>query len=202
MTQFIDNYEVKEDYGSKWLKIFYHNASNHDYFNDAKDALLSLNNKNKYSILKYLPRIHTFEYRKFEFLLEYPGLKGYNRWKQTSNPTKNNDVYGYEAVESQITWPWYFVGLRKYDSSTFLAGCSKPPGWWHFAVGSYTYYSSNNTFPGPTTSSSSNHHIKEAYLWVRVANFSDMISFRRVSCRAPKNTYVSSLLLMMQVILS
>ena len=103
MTQFVDNYIVKEDYCAKWLRILYHNTANNEYFNDSNDALLSLNNQNKYSILKYLPYVHTYQYRKFEFLLEYPGLNGFNRWKQTSNPTKNSDVYGYEADTSQIS---------------------------------------------------------------------------------------------------
>ena len=138
-TFLVDDYVVKEEHDAKWLRIFYHNSQNYEYFSNNREAVFSVNNANKYSILKYLPYIKTYERRKYEFLIEYPGYTGFNRWKQTSNPLTHTTVTGFESKESDITWPTYFDGLSKYtNDKTFIAGCYKH-GWWNFPIGAFTY---------------------------------------------------------------
>ena len=183
-TSFIDDYEVKEDHGAKWLKIFHHDSKKLEFFDKSK-ALLSIDNNNTYSILKYLPYVKTYQYKKYEFLLEYPELPNeYNRWKQSSNPVFHENVYGYEANLNELSWTKYWVGLRKYTFNTFIGGCSKESGWWHFAIGAYSTSepSMPDTFPGPVNQICG-YYSKEVYLWVRVANFSNMICFDRLTCK-------------------
>ena len=172
-SSFIDNYEVKEENGAKWVKIFYHCSKNLDFFKDEKEALLSLNNENKYSILKYLPYIKRYEARKYEFLIEYPEYTGFNRWKQTSNPLKSKKVSGFEYNKGDIAWSTYFDGLAKYSGSTLLGGCPNK-GWWHFAIGAYTNYTAIDKFPGPAACG---WLPKEVRLWIRIASFSNIICF-------------------------
>ena len=194
----LDDYVVKEDHGAKWLRIFYHNSQNSEFFSDNREAAFSINNANKYSILKYLPHIRTYERGKYEFLIEYPGSSGFNRWKQTSNPLTHTTVTGFEYKESDLTWPIYFDGLSKYTNNlTFLAGCYKKD-WWHFAIGSYTQYKTNvGQFPGQTISTEGGALASQVILWIRVAKFLNMFDFGRVTCKI--NTKKNDLLFMIFV---
>ena len=191
-STFIDNYEVKEEHGAKWVKIFNHSSKNFDFFKSESEALLSLDNKNKYSILKYLPFIKKYENKKYEFLLEYPEHLGFNRWKKTSNPLKSKTVSGFEYNGTEVTWPHDFEGLAKYHNNTFLAGMPSI-NLWHFAIGAYESYIAPDMFPGPKLTGWAP---KEVRLWIRIANFSNIICFDICTCRRlSKNSYLHSPLL-------
>ena len=78
-------YTVKEQYGARWLLILYHNSTGFTFFNN-KTAEFSINHPQLFSLLKYIPIIRREDISKYEFLLEYPGHEGYNRWSQTIEP--------------------------------------------------------------------------------------------------------------------
>ena len=161
--------EVKMQYDAKWLKIFYHNSSSSLYF-DANSALYSISDSHRYSILKYIEYINTFEDDKFEFLLEYPEIENkYNRWKQTSNPIYSSVVEGFETNDGDISFS-YFGGLVRRGSNTFLHGTVIEKGWWNYAIGAYKCDSNNTgTFPGPCGYTFS--IVNQVYLWIRVKSF-------------------------------
>ena len=84
-SSFIDEYEIKEQYGAKWLKLVYHNCANNVFFT-RENVFYITNNNQIYSILKLLNYVDKYENDKYEFLLEYPELGYiYNRWRQKSN---------------------------------------------------------------------------------------------------------------------
>ena len=199
-VKYVDEYETKEYLSAKWLKIFHHNSSLGHYFTE-KDATLFLGNETvsreyKFSILKYLPFIKTYEKNVYEFILDYPTLKNigsdeqhkntYNHWKQTSNPCLSNIVTGYEAIN--ITWDQgYWVGLRKFNDNTYICGSNISTGYWHYAIGAFTYFNHTNienlnTIPGPYEDYGI--HVKAVDLWIRVANFSNMICFDTFTCHS------------------
>ena len=81
---------VKFHEGRPFLKIFYQftNVSS-DYFHE-NDDFEYINEKNKFSIIKYINL--QFKYNGcYEFLLEYPSVEGYNRWKQRLFPTETDE---------------------------------------------------------------------------------------------------------------
>ena len=100
-------------YGAQWLEVFYHN--NHSgtvLFSSKEEAMHTIGNKDKYSILDCLEQYRGKD-NKFEFLLEYPTENPgqYNRWKQIDNPMETKDtttdsyyqdlfVNGYESIHT------------------------------------------------------------------------------------------------------
>ena len=196
----VDDYIVKEEYGAKWLKIFDHNSTGGVFFNSSEEVLFSLN-ESKYSIIKYLPKIVKYDDNFYEFMLEYPALKGMNRWKQSMSPL--NVKYGteeykkiiYEAIN--ITWDGdgYFGSLVKTTQSSALFSAIKAP-LWYFAIGAYTYWWSADSFPGASSYSESSgvgtkFVVKRAVLWIRVPQFSMMF---KSMCSCSRNNYGNILL--------
>ena len=192
---YVENFEVKEEYGAKWLKVFYHDASTNEYFNKTtKDYLFSIENEHKYSVLKYLKNINKYERRKYEFLLEYPQYPGeYNRWKQSTNPATSYTVEGFDNTSEGMhtSWPNYWSGLKKTSyTQTFIRGCSN--GWWFYSIGAFqcveTY---KNTFPGPILDNNYGLHVTSAYLWVRVPSFANMFDFHICTYHCRRNSRFS-----------
>ena len=165
--------QTKEQYGARWLKVFYHNSSNKVFFLNQKEAKFSVTLQ-KFSILKYIWKVQRYDPSKYEFLLEYPGNAGVNRWTQTVHPFygRSNVYNGYEPIN--ITWSGAnFTGLVKEGSSTFLKGSI--PVKWHYAIGSYKNHGNEDTFPGPYLENEKGEFIgqifaKEVYLWIRLRN--------------------------------
>ena len=154
------SYEIISKYNAKWLKIFYHYSGEGDSFKNKSEAL-KCNEKNKYSILNEINEIFLIN-NKFEFLLEYPELIGYNRWLQSSNPIfqQDSNALGYEGID--ISWNvrnWCGLTLSSWTDS--LLDGSHYDTWWFYAVGVYNLYSSNR-FPGPDIA------INEINLWIRI----------------------------------
>ena len=192
MSYFLEDFEVKEAYGCKWLKIFYHNSSTKVFFNKSKNEHLSSNSEEKYSILGALESIHRFD-NSFEFLLEYPELQGYNRWIQTVNPLgiKNpttRESLGYESINE--TWSCNYCGgfTLSINQNTFICGAIGHSSHWVFAIGSFSNYGTDNTFPGPTINdengnATNTHKISYVYLWIRVKQFHSLFNSNCSSCR-------------------
>ena len=68
----------------------------------------SHNDSTKYSILSEAETIKKYSDDSFEFLLEYPELTGYNRWKQSIFPTKEPNNFSKSSATDyypiSITW--------------------------------------------------------------------------------------------------
>ena len=79
-----DVVQVKKEFDIYWLKIFYHNSRNGEWFAD-KD-IYGINTQNKFSILGLIRdefKINDY----YEFLLQYPSIHHeYNIWKQKVFP--------------------------------------------------------------------------------------------------------------------
>ena len=166
-------YEMKEEYESKWLKIFHHNSSGINFFSP-NEAKFNVNDPNKYSILKLLPRIRRYNSSQYEFLLEYPGHDGYNRWKQNRNPLEvRSPISNTEIGFTPINLAWkdsFFSGLAlssyTYISSTFMDCSANTSGRWHYAIGSYESWDEEDKFPG-----SAEFNVREALLYIRIKDF-------------------------------
>lgn len=142
--------------GSKWVPLVLHNATGGTTVYASAAEALQCTNSNKISNLYLFQREHNIFKDKsgfYEFILEYPGLNNYQRWKQRSNP-----VLTYDAVANYIPIhiPWtaqYWGGMARHSasissaSSTFLSG-SINHGNWYYALCSFVNYSSGG-IPGP-----------------------------------------------------
>lgn len=172
--------------GSSWLRVFYHN--NHSgsvLFESAAEAQFA-SKADKYSRLCFLENFRGVD-GKFEFLLTYPGISGYNRWKQTSNPcteylgTSNGalNATGYEAIS--ISWSgMYWGGLTQQNSlpatkaSCFISG-SVGHSNWYYAIGSYEAW--GGAIPG----CDQNTGVQEVELWVRADTLSTGMTLKIMS---------------------
>ena len=137
----------------RWLQVFYHDSTGQNYFANPEQAKYSLEDK-KYSILANITNAYRVR-GKFEFIIYWPSLQLYYRWRQTLNPlldveTANvNEARGFELLHpipdpSQAK----FGGLVKSTIaeedtdtgkeyvSTLLDGC---PGIyrWFYSIGMY-----------------------------------------------------------------
>ena len=68
-----------------WLKVFYHNSTFVDFFNKKEDEALDTHTERKFSILGSIDSSFKIN-GKYEFLYEVPGIRGYNRWRQSKHP--------------------------------------------------------------------------------------------------------------------
>ena len=91
-------YEYRTFDHSRWLKIMYQDVSTQVGFANYEEAL-SCDKPYKYSIIGEISNNSRLRDRKFEFILEYPLLGKYNRWKQRHNPIYENEETGKEKVD-------------------------------------------------------------------------------------------------------
>ena len=154
--------ETKYAYDAAWARVFHHNThwgevfySNANSWAEAKSS----NTVDKYSVLGNMANYKTSG-GVWEMLLEYPGVAGYNRWKQTSNPaTTNESITGYSAVN--VSWTsnvWGGMALSN-SGSTFMDG-SVNHGNWYYAIGTASKWS--GAIPGPSDP------ISHVNLWNRI----------------------------------
>ena len=164
----ISHYQFKRAYGASWLRIFYQRKYSYSEGFDSKSQCYDYVSDSMYSILGNASEYSPFG-DKYEFLLEYPEIEGYNRWKQTDFPTKNKEkvgvspVKGYENVS--ISWNiQYWGGLSVSLSPTSLLDGSIGNYYFWFSicylknVGDY-----DDKMPGPSL-------IHEVILWMRVSD--------------------------------
>lgn len=144
------------DDGSKWVPLVLHNATGGSIVYSSVSEALQCTNSNKISNLYLFQKEHNIfkDINGFyEFILYYPGLNNYQRWKQRSNP-----VLTYDAVANYIPIhiPWTdqrWGGMARNNlslssaSNTFLSGTINH-GNWYYALCSFVNYSSGG-IPGP-----------------------------------------------------
>ena len=168
--------ETKTAHGANWVQLFYHdNNGGTTLFSSDRKEFMKCNGIDKRSNL-YLMELFRGKDDKFEFLLEYAG-KGseYNRWKQTSNFTRE-PIAGYEAV--QVSWTSSYWGGLEYNvgGSTWVDG-SVGHGDWYYAIGAKTAYSGGI----PNDTGAETNWVK---LWVRCENPSIFKFYKSGGCTA------------------
>jgi len=163
-------FPTKEALGADWRLIFYHNSTKGNMFLSKEEALF-FDSEYKYSMLTKLDNSYKIG-GKFEFLLEYPGISGHNRWRQTLNPiddleTGSKNAQGYENIN--ISWSGMKWGglLRSTNPTTLIDGSYNLENYW-YAIGSLSNYLSPS-FPGPgIPGNADGTPVKVVCLWVRV----------------------------------
>ena len=148
------------------MKIFYQDADVGNF--TSVDEARSCNEAGKYSILEEARDIHHYWNDKYEFLLEYPSLLGFNRWQQSIYPldAANDDVG--EFVNVSCSWTVnYWKGLQKSSYKCTLLEGSIGHQYWYYAIGmkANCHHDRPHYFPGPSSSQS------KVYLWMRVNLF-------------------------------
>jgi len=170
MLSFILCFTFKKEFGADWVLLFRHNSTGGVMFSNLDEAK-NCDLPQKYSIIGNITNNSQID-GKFEFLLEYPGTSGYNRWKQTNfplwEPETGNLATGFEAIN--LTWTGNsFGGLFKSKQTATLLDGSRGDSLWYYAIGtianswSSSYCSpAGHCFPGSTSST------KCVVLWMRV----------------------------------
>ena len=167
-------HQVKYFHGAFWLKIFYHNMSTSVGFFNEEEALLCETSM-KYSLLQDLDDTYKIN-GKFEFLLEYPELGEYNRWKQLNNPLLEIEdgaqfVKGYEDVHIGVP-SQYCGGLARCKGEvakqSLLNGSPKITDImdWTYSIGMYNGVTWNGFTKLPANGG--DREFNEVYLWSRI----------------------------------
>ena len=163
MKTFFDmfHFETKTFGGATWLKVYYTNSKNGTVLWKDIDELGFSLQAYKWSILGMLPYFYNNTW-KYEFLLEYPSLGKYNRWRQTSNPLLvDQSVSGYSAVDISMTQNnWGGLALSSTKGTSTIIDGSPGNTTWYYAIGQQAAYQGGI----PANDSS----VQEVYLWVRI----------------------------------
>jgi len=163
MKTFFDifHFETKTFSGATWLKVYYTNSKNGTVLWKDVDELGCSFQAYKWSILGMLPYFYNNTW-KYEFLLEYPSLGKYNRWRQTSNPLlTDQSVSGYSAVDISMTQNnWGGLALSSTKGTSTIIDGSPGNTTWYYAIGQQAAYQGGI----PANDSS----VQEVYLWVRI----------------------------------
>ena len=140
--------------GGTFIKVFSHN-SKFGFFENSTDAL----NKNAkdesqplFSNLGSLEQFRDHE-GQFHFKLVYPEIPATNEWIQSSNPTTDKIITGFEAINLDIRTngnddAWEGLGLSNEYS---LIDDTPDDNYWWTAIGAYQEYQEypgSGTFPG------------------------------------------------------
>ena len=191
LLTFSFSFIIKESYGAKWLKIFYHNSTGGKYFKNISHTLNS-NSLQLYSILDKLNQNFSID-GYYEFLLEYPGYVGYNRWKQLLLPFNDFETTTSAKGYTEISCSWkeqYWGGLVRSSRSTqiLLDGSAGHINWF-YSIGVISPAEYYPKFPGPSINNQV-ITVYEVYLWIRILNtfpfeknysFNSLFKFFRIS---------------------
>ena len=163
-------YTFKTFQNSFWMKIFDHNSTDNTYFSNLTHSLYSLDSK-LYSLLNKIDDSYKIN-NKFEFLLEYPELNGFNWWRQSIFPLFDDETTsfskGYEEI--MITWRGrWWGGLVKSSANIYtLLDGSVNHGNWYYSIGCINNAGYNNLIPGPAFNNVDNIWISRVILWIRI----------------------------------
>lgn len=169
--------KVKNYLDTTWVRLFYHNnKSGTVLFSADKSEFLKCKTEDKISDLWALEMFRNIKDGKFELLLQYQsGGSSYNRWKQSSNFTRD-PIQGYEAV--QVSWNGSYWGGLEYNggTSTWVDGSVNHTNW-YYAIGAKAVYSGGI----PAWSSAETGWVE---LWVRCEDPEVMKMLKNGNCRA------------------
>lgn len=155
--------------GGGWTRVFHHQVAA-GYFTNAAEAASSNEGDpqaSKYSILGQLD--HFRRGGSFTFRISWPGYAARNIWSQTTNPTSDVDVAGYQAIDVRATDNGW-VGLELSNGthgagsgSSYLDGTGG--GNWYYAVGSYVAWYGG--IPAADSVAGAATGVPSTQLWVR-----------------------------------
>merc|ERR1711997_446117 len=136
-----------------WRKIFSHN-SKYGYFADSADALSRNADDESQPLFSRLSVIEQFRNAQgeFHFKLVYPEIPAVNEWIQTSNPTTETTITGFEAASLDITInsvddAWAGLGLGD-EGKSLMDDSPDTTKWWTAIGAERPYPSGSETFPG------------------------------------------------------
>ena len=121
-----------------WIRLFHHNNKGGTVLWDSLAQTYvqeGYDDNYKQSILFMAANLENYKIDgKYEFMLEYSDLEGYNRWTQTSNPgEKTGEVTGYKAIH--ISWSDGFKGLSLSETGkTLLNGSADSKDYYPIGV--------------------------------------------------------------------
>ena len=163
MKGFFDmfHFETKTFGGATWLKVYYTNSKNGTVLWKDIDELGFSLQAYKWSILGMLPYFYNNTW-KYEFLLEYPSLNKYNRWRQTSNPLlASQSVSGYSPISIQMSGNnWGGLSLSSTKGTSTIIDGSPGSTDWYYAIGQQAVYQGGIPANDPS--------VQEVYLWIRI----------------------------------
>ena len=163
MKGFFDmfHFETKEFGDATWLKVYYTSSQNGTVLWKDVDELGFSLQAYKWSILGMLPYFYNNTW-KYEFLLEYPSLNKYNRWRQTSNPLlASQSVSGYSPISIQMSGNnWGGLSLSSTKGTSTIIDGSPGSTDWYYAIGQQAVYQGGIPANDPS--------VQEVYLWVRI----------------------------------
>jgi hypothetical protein len=162
-----------------WTLVFRHDASE-GYFAGI-DEVVNINSDNpslgakKYSILNQLEAFKKDS--KFQFRINWPGFTKRNIWYQTSNPTEDINVAGYQAISVDSTsnrWGGLEFGNGSHGPNNFngsyLDGSVNHENWF-YAIGSYRQWGGTegcyNAIPAADPVAGSYCGVQTVELWVK-----------------------------------
>ena len=176
---------LKYQYGAHWSLIFYHDVSTEVVFDD--ETIIFSNDNYRYSILGAITDSYKIG-NYYEYLLEYPGFEGYNRWMQKIdiNSTQINNTsldIGYKEVHIDFSSNWG-GGLSRsyYQQYTFYDGSPGPVynGYW-FSIGcKVSKYLGKIQYPGLHYATGSDG-VQKTILWIRIPSSFCSFNIRRAN---------------------
>ncbi len=155
--------------GGGWTLVFSHQVAGGYFASQAEAESSNPGDPSapKYSILTLLD--HFRRGSGFTFRISWPGYVPRNIWSQTTNPTADVDVDGYQAIDVQSTSNGW-VGLELSNGthgagtdSSYLDGTSG--GNWYYAVGAYVVW--HGGIPAADTVAGAATGVPATQLWVR-----------------------------------
>ena len=171
-----------------WLKVFYHNTTFGDYFNSANaDEVLNSHTNQKFSILGTIDSSFLID-KKYEFLYEVPGKRGYNRWRQTNHPKDTNlsttpEQNGFKPIK--LSWTKDFGSLKKCAYTYYCCATGENSWWFTIGAKQRTSDAAINTMPLINEGGYSGY---EVALWIRIPPTKG-IDGLRISCRVQTRSY-------------
>ncbi|WP_417336575.1 fibrinogen-like YCDxxxxGGGW domain-containing protein [Halobacteriovorax marinus] len=157
-----------ENDGGGWTLIFSHNVSG-GFWTDATEAGYKNNNVpspnlEKYSLMSQIKYLRSSG--KFTFKMEWPGNAHKNIWSQTSDPSVDQPIAGYQAISVSSTgasWGGLERNCTAGCTSSFADGSVGTGDWW-YAIGSYADYSPGG-IPGPNDGAG--EVVQHVLLWIK-----------------------------------
>ena len=157
---------MKEFKNRKWHLVLYQNSSN-GYI--SKEAINESYSDTAFSLLGQIDSLKHSLSNRYVFLLEYPGLDGFNMFSQKISPHK------LECTETdpsfrciKCTWTNRFGPLKltgpEASKYGYLTDDTRYDDWW-YGIGAYRYES--NKITGPIITESNKIKLYEVRLWIQ-----------------------------------
>ena len=163
--------------GAHWIRIFYHHMPLGGPFSSTEEAKHFIG-EYKFSIIEDVSRDPKYKYNgKYEFLIKFSQIAGFNWWRQSIFPLFEDDnlsigstVTGYEPVS--ISWKTNNWGglahtVREYSQCVpcLLDGSIKSDTFF-YTIG---YNNCNNLYP-TSTPPNDNPGTTDVSLWMRISS--------------------------------